>query len=82
MIVHHPEYMKLGADPDTRSRAYRELFRYQIPDHDIHLIENASEYCHPVGDDRFREEIEKRYGIDLGRASRGRPKKMTDVITI
>lgn len=50
-LVNHDEYLGLGFTAEERCRAYRELFRYQIPDEDIHLIERASHYCHPVGDD-------------------------------
>jgi len=74
-LIPHHEYLRLGNDTDRRCRAYRELFRFQVPEHDVHLIENASEYCHPVGDDRFRLQIEQKYGISLGQATRGRPRK-------
>jgi len=43
------------------------LFRYEIPNEDVHLIERASQYCHPIGDDRFKQQIEQHYGINLGR---------------
>jgi len=75
-LAKHHEYLGLGFTPEERCRAYRELFRYQIPDEDIHLIERASHYCHPVGDGRFRGQIEQRFGIKLGQAGRGRPKKL------
>jgi len=72
-VVPHHEYQVLGATPAMRQHAYRELFRFQLSEQAIHLIERASEYCHPVGDDRFREQIESKYGVRLGQASRGRP---------
>ena len=71
----HGEYLKLGSDSESRCYAYRELFKHQLSDHDIHLIERAADYCHPVGDDRFRQQIEDKYGIKLGQSVRGRPKK-------
>lgn len=75
-LVPHPEYIKLGKDIESRCFAYRELFQQQLPENDIHLIEKASDYCHPVGDDRFCQQIESKYGIKLGQNNRGRPKKM------
>jgi len=36
---------------------------------------DASQYCHPIGDDRFKQQIEQRYGIKLGQAARARPIK-------
>ena len=74
-ITPHDEYLNLGHRVDMRCRAYRELFQSQLPDGNIHLIERASEYCQRVGDDRFRKAIEQRYGIKLGQAARGRPRK-------
>jgi len=74
-LIYHDEYLKLGSSHEERGHAYRSLFMNRLPDHDVHLIENASIYSYPVGDDRFRENIEKQYGINLGQASIGRPKK-------
>ena len=74
-LTQHDEYLGLGDRPEKRCHAYRELFMYAIPDEDVRLIERASHYCHPVGDDRFKHQIEKRYGIKLGQTARGRPLK-------
>jgi putative transposase len=74
-VVPHAEYLKLGSDSQTRHHAYRELFKYQMPDEDIHLIECASHYCQPVADNRFRQRLETRYGIKFGQLSRGRPRR-------
>ena len=76
LLVPHPEYMKLGNDAESRCFSYRELFKQQLPENDIHFIEKASDYCHPVGDDRFCQQIEAKYGIKLGQSNRGRPKKV------
>ena len=62
-LIRHDEYLKLGCDVESRCYAYRELFKCQLSDQDIRLIENASDYCHPVSDDRFRQQIEKKYNI-------------------
>lgn len=74
-LSYHDEYLKLGSDESKRCYAYRELFKHQLSEYDIHLIQRASEYCQPVGDDRFRLDIESKYGVILGQASKGRPKK-------
>jgi putative transposase len=74
-VVPHEEYLKLGNCVEVRCHAYRELFKYQLSDEDVHLIERASQNCQPVGDDRFRERIEQQYGIKIGQAARRRPRK-------
>lgn len=76
VLIYHDEYLKLGTCAAERCYAYRELFKNQLSDHDVHLIERASEYCQPVGDDRFRLEIESNHGVMLGQSARGRPKKV------
>ena len=74
----HEEYRRLGATPAERGYAYRELFKTQMNDNDVHLIRRAAHYCQPVGNERFREQIEQKYGIQLGQMERGRPRKETE----
>ena len=70
----HEEYKKLGVTQEIRCRHYRALFKNHIDVTDIDLIRKATHYCQPVGDDLFKEEIEKKYGIKVGQVKRGRPK--------
>jgi len=74
----HEEYCRLGKTPSERGHAYRELFRGLVSDEDLHLIRRAAHYCQPVGNDRFREQIEQKYSIKLGRMDRGRPRKAAE----
>ena len=73
-LVHHDEYLGLGKDKTSRCHAYRELFRDRLADREVHLIEEANQYCQPVGDEQFRRQIERKHGIKLGQSSRGRPR--------
>ena len=75
VITQHNE-LKLGADAQSSCYAYRELFKHQLSEHDVHLIERASEYSKPIGDNKFRLEIETNYEIKLGQFSRGRTRKV------
>ena len=74
-VTPHDEYIRLGKDASERTLAYRELFRHQLSEQELHLIRKAAHYCQPVGDDRFRQQIESKYAIKLGNMRRGRPKK-------
>lgn len=74
-LTPHAEYRHLGQTFPERTHAYRELFKSQLSDHDIHLVRKAAHYCQPIGDDRFRQQIEQKYGITLGQMERGRPTK-------
>ena len=74
-LTPHEEYLMLGSDQQARARAYRELFRHQVSEQDLGLMRKAAHYCQPVGDQRFREQIESRYGNKVGQMSRGRPRR-------
>lgn len=37
-LTPHAEYLRLGGCVEERAHAYRELFRYQLCDEDLHLI--------------------------------------------
>ena len=74
-LVPHDEYLRLGSDRTERSAAYRALFRYGIDEDDLHAIRKASHYNQPLGDRRFRQQLERNYGVRVGRMSRGRPRK-------
>ncbi len=39
---------------------------------DLHLIRKTGCYCQPVGDDGFREQIERQHEVKLGQMKRGR----------
>ena len=78
----HDEYRQLGTTKEERRLNYRLLFKHHLDDIDIELIRKAAHYCHPIGDDRFKEEIENKYGITLGQDRRGRPKLKDDVVNI
>ena len=74
-LVPHPIYLSLGKNTTTRCRAYRELVSAQLSDENLDLIRKAARYCQPIGDDNFRQQIEAKYGVTLGRMARGRPSK-------
>ena len=74
-LTPHAEYLRLGATPQACCYAYRELFKIEVPDEDLHLIRRAAHYCQPVGEDRFRATLARKYGIRVGQMARGRPRK-------
>ena len=74
----HDEYMRLGGNAEARCQAYRELFRHALTGEDVHKIEHAMQHNQPLGDNRFRCQIEQQYGIEFGRSTRGRPCKRDD----
>ena len=72
-LSHHPTYLDLGASPSDRQRTYRTMFTDILPDYDVEEIKKCLEFNYPLGNDRFREEIEFVIGRSVGYAKRGRP---------
>ena len=66
-------YEQLGANPEARQFAYRELFRRHLPEMDVHAIRDSLAYIYPLGNDRFRKEVEAALGRRVGEKKRGRP---------
>jgi len=77
LITPHEIYTSLGISAEERTHAYRELYQSHLAKEDIHVIRNAAHYCHPTGDNRFKESIEQQIGRRLGYAKRGRPRSET-----
>lgn len=75
LICDHELYERLGLDPETRQFAYRELFRHHLSDNDIHAIRESLACNYPLGNDRFREQVESALGRKVGEKRRGRPKR-------
>lgn len=73
ILGQHNLYLALGTTNKTRQFAYRELFR-NTPDSDqLHSIRATVQTGTPLGDGRFRAQIEKTLGCKTGHSRRGRP---------
>jgi putative transposase len=70
-----PEYLGLGFDARRRRHAYRELFRDHISDDDLHRIRSCVQTGTPLGDKRFKQQIEAMFGRSVGQNRPGRPSK-------
>lgn len=77
ILRHHEQYRSLAHDFDERCTAYRELFRQALTAEQIDLVNVALKYEFPLGDSRFRAEIERANRIKVVRPARGRPGKET-----
>ncbi len=75
LLTEHPIYRRLGDTPRVRQHAYRELFRAPVDERDIHDIRRCVAFNHPLGNERFRKQIEAITGRRVGYAARGRPRR-------
>ncbi len=74
LVTEHAIYTSLGETPEMRQRVYRGLFEDRLPGADIHDIRAALAFNHPLGNDRFRGQIERALGRSVGEKQRGRPR--------
>jgi putative transposase len=75
LIQPHDVYLALGANEAERQRTYRELFRQDLEPADVQSLRTAINLCVPVGNDRFKTQIERRLRQRISYRSRGRPRK-------
>jgi len=74
-LVAHEVYQRLGLDDVARHHAYCELFSIGLDKAIVHDIERASTFSMPLGDSRFKEQVETALNRKLGYSGRGRPVK-------
>lgn len=80
LLTPHSLYLSLGQDDVERQRAYRELFRVALASDQIHAIRSTVQTGTPLGNDRFKSEVEGVLGRRVGQAKRGRPAKQSLVL--
>jgi putative transposase len=76
LVTPHPLYDALGATQAARLSAYKALFKVQLDRGVLDEIRSAWLTGTPLGNDRFKEEVERKLGRKVGQARRGRPKIM------
>lgn len=75
LVKPHPLYTSLGANEKARQQAYEALFEAHVDDVALSEIRASWQTGTPLGNDRFREEIESVLGKKIGQSRRGRPPK-------
>ncbi len=59
LIQDHAVYKSIAATASARQFAYRELFKTGLDERDVHDIRKAYTFSQPLGDNRFKEQIER-----------------------
>ena len=75
LVSHHPAYMALGQSAEQRKKNYRELFNVFIDNVELKRIRAAWQTGTPLGNDNFKETIERKLQCKVGQTRRGRPAK-------
>lgn len=75
LVIPHLLYRRLGSDALTRQAAYRLLFRAAVSQTDVEAIRESTNKAWVLGNDRFREKIERLSGRRTAPRPRGRPRR-------
>ena len=75
LLSPHALYLALGANEAERQTAYRDLFSTQLDPDTLTAVRSCLQTGTPLGNDRFRTQIEQALGVKVGYSARGRPKK-------
>lgn len=59
LVTPHGLYLELGSSPEQRQEAYRALFQAHIDNRTLTEIRQATQKGWALGNDRFKEEIER-----------------------
>ena len=75
LVTEHTVYTRLGASAEARQSAYRDLFRADKDAAVLADIRTATASGHLLAGDQVRKEVGRTRGLQLGPATRGRPRK-------
>jgi len=73
IIQPHELYLSLGKSPEARQATYQGLFKSAIHPDEFDLIHASLHSGTPLGNDRFKQQIEAVVGGTVGYSKRGRP---------
>ena len=75
LVQPHSLYIQLGRAVKSRYEAYKTLFRAHVDPEELKDIRAALQTGTPLGNDYFRDKIEKKLKTKVGQNRRGRPLK-------
>ena len=78
LIKPHAVYNALGSDAGERRVAYQQLFSTCIDPTEVKRIRESWKTGTPLGNDMFREKIEKQLQCKVGSTKRGRPANVSE----
>jgi putative transposase len=73
LVTAHDVYLSIDPNKASRQIAYRSLFDTALPKKLLHEIRNAANFSMPLGENRFKQQIEQTLNRSIGYAKRGRP---------
>jgi putative transposase len=77
VLTAHAEYVALGRFSNERQSVYRGLFDVGSDSDELVLLRRALQTGTPLGNEKFKAEIEATLDLKVGFVRRGRPRKTT-----
>jgi len=77
MLTQHPVYKQSGRNNTERRSAYKALFKAHVDQEEHEKIRKAYKTGTPLGNDYFREKVERKLNCKVGQDRPGRPTKNT-----
>jgi putative transposase len=75
LLTAHPVYQSLAATQEKRLAAYRALFADEIAPELLELVQNTTNACRVLGNDKFKDQVETMLGRSVRPRKSGRPPK-------
>jgi len=75
IVVAHLEYRHLGKSDPERQAAYRQLFKHHLPETSLTAIREATNKAWILGNDRFKQRIQRHLERRVAPAARGGDRK-------
>lgn len=73
LMTEHPLYKQLGKTVAKRCEAYKDLFKAHLDEDQLKDIRSAWQTGTPLGNEYFKEKIERKLKTKVGQNRRGRP---------
>jgi len=75
LVKPHLEYLRFGRSDEERQAAYRQLFKHRIAENSIAEIRDATNKAWVLGDDRYKQRIQKQLGRRVEPKAKGGDRK-------
>ena len=78
LIVEHEEYMQLGKTKELRQSCYLDLFSHTLGHVDIETIRAGTIKDNVIGNEKFKDEIERMLKIRIKKCAHGGDRKSVE----
>lgn len=75
LVTPHIEYLRLDKNEQARQAAYRQLFKHRVPECSIEEIREATNKAWVLGNDRFKQRIQKQLERRVEPSAKGGDRK-------